>query len=245
MEIPAKLELTNRELLGLALGTGISIAAAYLFGYWRKFGIDPLQFIGLIDVIKLTIFPLGFTALLLSIAAIVRYNLYTEGQERIFGKEPMGVAHKGTITVVCILFSAASFGLTDEPDRWLFFAVLVALVTLPISYHPKLIEKMPSVELRLLLFNAPLPFVIFAFYLGRFNAMSVIQGQNAPRVTALNRDKVNILPADLHGYVGRLGSTDFLHRYELDAVVLVPVSDSVVMTISPERKKSVIFKPAP
>jgi hypothetical protein len=235
------MSLSSKELLAIGVPYLVGVGAAYTLGYWRAFGINVLEFIGLSDLGKMAVYPLLAT-LALGVLTMAGTQLLSARILPPGGGANTAVGRAGRrywrfLVALVIASIVLAVLYAPEPGRWFLVALLAGSLSTPLTHVPRIIEILPNPYLRsfaLLLFIT-LPG--FSFAQGRLKAHLVKQGHAVFLVDA-QRSALPPLadPAGPIVYVGYIGGTYVLRESHTGVLLLVRPKDNAPLYLRPTEK---------
>lgn len=228
-----------KEAFSVGVPYLIAVGACYLFGYWGAFNINVLEFISFADVAKLAVYPL-MASLLLFLAGVLYGELMSvphlpPGGGSASRLEVFGRKHWRGLIVLQITITALVAIFAPEPVKWFVVALLVSLLSTPLTHVEKFIDLMPNPRARstTLFLLLLLPTISFAF--GREQAFLVKTGASKQFVD-IARSKLP-LEGDAKtpvAYLGFLGNVYVLREAKTGQIIFVKQRDDSPLFLAPK-----------
>ena len=230
-----------KQYVSGALIYGVVVAWLYLFGYWGAFNINFLEFVSLADFAKLAIYPLvgSFAVLLLgtALSEVTRGDTFPPGGGANTRLGRFGHKHWRFLVAVDLLLSVVIANFGSSPFRWFIVALLVGLLSTPLSHLNLTIAYLPNPRVRASILFLLLWIPCAAFAYGRIDAHLVKSGQGPLKVDAVR----SLLPVTVGEkapitYLGRLGEYFALYEATSQSVVFVKPKDDTPLFINPRPR---------
>ncbi|WP_144289777.1 hypothetical protein [Ideonella sp. A 288] len=222
--------MSSKDALSVALPFALAVGGAYSTGYWGYFHIDALQFVSLVDVAKLAVYPLLFLALSTILSATYVESAFGPGFEPGAGADTrVGRFLRKfarPLTLLNILLVVAALTLIPDPFRWHVVSVLCVPLAGPLTHTLYFETLIPNARFRAILVGQVLLLPILAFAIGRGAAIRVDSGDSDLYVDAMRSS----LPAyssvsEPLVYIGKLGETYFVREPRTGKIVLFRLKD--------------------
>ena len=205
----------------------MSVGVLYLWGYWSTFNVNILEYLSLVDVIRLTAYPIASAFAFMAIGAVFGEIFFGPGALLPGGGRntktvkflrkiaPLLIILYVSVTVIFVLF--------DIPNKWLVLPVLLAP---PLALFAKrrdfLVGIIPYDSLRTIVIYLLAVLPTFAYGQGRLRAADIVDGRKFDYVLS-TIDEVSIAadasPVQKVRYLGHAG--DFLFYLNPVTTVLV------------------------
>jgi len=166
----------------IASGYALTVTALYLWGYWGRFGVNFLEYIGFGDMLRYALIPfltsmaVGTLGFAISVIGPVG-DLYPPGggTDTAFGR--FGRKHWRQLAALdlALVFALAKFG--PALGRWYVIATLLTLLSLPLTHLDSFIALMPNPQVRASLLSLAIFIAATAFPLGRIKAHNLLSGE--------------------------------------------------------------------
>jgi hypothetical protein len=160
----------------------ITVGVLYLWGYWGRFDINILEYIGLADVLKLAAYPIASTFLFFLLGAIIG-ELLAGGQDIAPGagrdtKVGRFLRRFGTAIVWLYMVGTASLLVFGPESKWQVAPILVAMpFYLVAKRHDVLIDILPNESARSVVIYLLAVLPMWAYGHGRLDATKLIEGR--------------------------------------------------------------------
>lgn len=234
------MRLDLKEIIALAVPYLAVVSAAYLFGYWGAFNVSVLDYIGVADIVKISVYPL-FSSLIYVIAGFLISEILRSpalppggGAETPIGRFGRRYWRPLLAAQVLLIVLLAVFG--NEPWRWFLVAFLIGLFSTPLSHVGLLVRLVPEPRVRaaLLFYVLILPAISFAY--GRFEA-HVIKTGHPTNVVDLERSKLPLKGDQQHpvSNLGFIGGIYVLFESTSGQVVFVQ-QGSTPLYVTPRKR---------
>lgn len=231
------MNLNLKEFFSIIIPYLAIVSCAYLFGFWGAFNVNALEYIGVTDIIKISIYPLSASLAYVGIGILIselslRPSLPVGGgAESTIGK--FGKKHwQWLLTFVTLLiFSVISFG--HEPFQWFFVAILASTFAIPLSHVEKIAHFIPEPKIRtaILFYILFLPFISFAY--GRVDAYVIRSGGTA-KIVDITRSQLSLKEDIKHPvyYLGFIGGIYILFE-SLSGETVYVKQDNIILYTKP------------
>lgn len=235
------MNLGTKEAVALGVPYLIAVGACYLFGYWGAFHINVLEFISFTDVAKLAIYPL-MASLVFFLAGVVLAEILHSphlppggGSASKLGM--FGQKHWRWLLALQICAAVLVAVFAPEPGKWFIVAVLVTLLSTPLTHVEPFIKVVPNPRVRAtaLFLLLLLPTISFAY--GRQQAFLVKTGASEQFVDVV-RSKLSLTNDEKNpvAYLGFLGSVYVLRESKTGELVLVKQRDDSPIFLVPKSQ---------
>lgn len=212
----------------------LTIGTLYLWGYWSKFKINILEYIGLTDIIKLSAYPIstGFFFLLIGLilGEISNPNLPVGAGK----KTKIGVFLNKVKPILVIPYFGILFFLLiwdNDYEKWRFLPFLLAY---PFYFQAKkhllLDDLLPDESVRSVILFAAFLLPGYAYGFGRTDAQDILKGTKYQYiVSSFNGldDRKSNKTEEKYRYVGMVSEYIFLFN---------PISSSIIIAKSEQIK---------
>ena len=174
-------DLKFSRSLWIAGAYTLVVTSLYLFGYWGRFGLNVLEFIGIGDIVSHALMPflasIAFAVLGFVISTVdPRRDLFPPGggADNRIGR--FGRAHWRLLLTLDLwaLALVAIFG--PEPLRWFLVIIFIVPAATALTHLDFLIAAMPSPSVRAFVLDFSLMIAASAFAVGRLQADSLLKG---------------------------------------------------------------------
>lgn len=238
-----------KEKLTVASSFGVFVASCFLFGYWGAFNINILELGSISDLAKLAFFPL-LTSLVFFLAGtlvtdVLHSHRFPAGGGNTTPVGKFGIKHWRKFVALIITSAAFVAILAPEPYKWVVFALLVSLLSTPLSHADAIIERIPDPQLRAKLLYLALLLPAVAFGYGRIDAYLVKKGL-APRTVDIVRSKLALKETATRpvAYLGYAGGLNILYESLSGQVVFVKQKDENPLFIVPHYETTILGGPS-
>jgi hypothetical protein len=220
----------TKEALAFGLPFLVGVGACYSFGYWSVFGLNVLEFISLVDVAKLAVYPL--------LAVLALQVIFSLWNEILLGPIfPPGGGAKTSVgnflqtywrQLIAAELMAAVVVVLYVPEGYKWYLASALLVTAGgrLTHVNWLISLIPNPRLRWALVVQLLFLPMLSFSYGRAHGNEVLNGRSSLVVDA-KRSNLQIAddPAAPVIYVGYIGQTYVLLEKKTGLLVMVKQKD--------------------
>jgi hypothetical protein len=228
--------IAYKNFVALTVPFSVAIGCMYAFGYWGHFGIDVLQYVGLIDVAKLAIYPLlviAFTSLL-TIAwleiGLTHLIPVGAGADTRVGHLIRKIWRPMLLLVIAAMAIVAIA--VPDPVRWYVVAMLAVPFGTTLTHVGPLQALLPNPRVRALVIQQLVLFPLIALAFGRASAIGAEAGRGRVEVDS-TRSNVGALGAFKPPliYLGKLGNTTFVLEQSTRQVLLLTLSDGSLLAL--------------
>lgn len=255
---PRRLYLRPRHLQ-YAVPYSIGVSVLYLLGYWGTFQVDPLEYVGIGDVVKLAVYPLS-TMLVLSAAVVAAvqasgillqksFDTAKRWIRALLPNHPRLAALVyliGLLAVVAALFiwlpNSASTG-TESTRKAHEYPIWDLALLVGLWLSGSLAIKLGATPVMLTIFGSrPMAtFAVFiiaappvcAFPAGRSIAYDHLRDGCAPM--EIDTSRSSAFPAAINNgtYLGYLGGHVFVREWKTGAIVATRLSEGQSLVLLP------------
>lgn len=235
-------DLKFSRSLWIAGAYTLLVTSLYLFGYWGRFGLNVLEFIGIGDIVSHALMPflasIAFAVLGFVISTVdPRRDLFPpgEGADNRIGR--FGRAHWRLLLTLDLwaLALVAIFG--PEPLRWFLVIIFIMPVATALTHLDFLIATMPSPSVRAFVLDFSLMIAAAAFAVGRLQADSLLKGAG-PLLVDVVGSSLQLKSDASHpvSYVGHVADFFVLYDSAQSQVVILNAQkvNSLVLTKNPK-----------
>lgn len=222
----------------------LAVGVLYLWGYWARFDINILEYLGLPDVIKLTAYPIA-SAFVFTFVGMVLGEIMVGGRLPYGGGRdtPVGIflnRHKGTIVGAYVVGTTLLFFYGPD-EKW---EILPFFLSWPVYFAAKeadLLDEIRNDSARsvVIFVISILPF--WAYGHGRIEAVHVHDGTKykylAESIPGVKIDD----PAkekNRYKYLGHAGGFIFLLAPDAQSTVIVPFEKIEALRVKERLNKS-------
>lgn len=161
----------------------ITVGIFYLWGYWRTFDLNILEYLSLSDILKSTAHPIASAFIFFLIGAMIGTHLpqrslqQGEGKNTRVGKllnrlSPFLTAAY-LVGIYILLFNF------DSPQKWLYLPILIALpVGIFVNINGLFESQIPPSKYRTTIILLIVALPIFSFGTGALNAAKIVDGKD-------------------------------------------------------------------
>jgi hypothetical protein len=214
------------------------VAVCYLFGFWSTFGVNPLEYIGLGDVIRISLYPLTIG---LGIAIISNVATQIAGIEKLppggGRSDPVAVwvrKHARFLSIFWVVSIVQVIIWVPDPLKW-GIAAFMSMMFVPAFANTDL--AMNSIEndrMRGAVASVVVLLPLFSVNLGRSNAHRITTGREEHAVVAERIPAALALRSTAQKpilYAGKLGDRIALYETLTKHVVLIREDQLPVLPI--------------
>jgi hypothetical protein len=177
----------------------VGVSALYLWGYWGTFHLNPLEFIGLSDIVSYALFPFFASSGLMMLMSfgVGRVQAYlnprdanSQSKEWIFVERFLG--RLMLLDFIVLVFMLV---LIPEPVKW--FALILPIGIASAVFAPHLMPDSvlrsltTNIEIRNTMMAGAVIFALVAFAQGRDDGFLVLQG-TAPMLVDAERSGLSL-----------------------------------------------------
>ena len=235
-------DLKFSRSLWIAGAYTLVVTSLYLFGYWGRFGLNVLEFIGIGDIVSHALMPflasIAFAVLGFVISTVdPRRDLFPPGGGANNRIERFGRAHWRLLLTLDLwaLALVAIFG--PEPLRWFLVIIFIVPVATALTHLDFLIAAMPSPSVRAFVLDFSLMIAASAFAVGRLQADSLLKGAG-PLLVDVVGSSLQLKSDASHpvSYVGHVADFFVLYDSAQSQVVILNAQkvNSLVLTKNPK-----------
>ncbi len=174
-------DLNFSRILWIAGAYTLVITGLYLFGYWGRFGLNVLEYIGVGDIVSHALMPIlatiATTILGLAIGMVAAHGAPGGGADTIIGRFSRTHWRPLVILDLVAMGFLARFG--REPVQWFLIVVLTMPLGDLLTHHDFFIAQMPNPLVRARLLNLSLGLAALFFAIGRVQAGEVLDGKGS------------------------------------------------------------------
>ncbi len=159
----------------------VSVGVLYLWGYWATFDLNIFEYVGLSDVVKVAIIPVGsvfiFILIGFAVGELTVSDMFPEGE----GKETrVGIFLNKNKGVLISLFSFLLLVLVfyPSPEKW---RVLPIVLLIPIYFVLKkagFLREINNDSARSLVISAIVALPLFSLAQGKLNAQKILDDES-------------------------------------------------------------------
>ena len=232
--------LPFKQYLPLAITFGVIVSALYNFGYWGSFDINVLEFVGVADLGRLAVYPLLVSLLAFLFGALLadigRGDSFPPGGAPQTPSILFVFKHWRIFVIAGLIIIWGIGGYTSSPNRWLIVAVLVGLLSVPLSHSEFIIRYIPNPRLRQGILFYILLIPPLAFHFGHDRADDVKKGRG-PLTVDIVRSKLSLDVSENKPvtYIGHLGEYFALYEATSQSVALVKLKEDAPLFFKPKQ----------
>jgi hypothetical protein len=206
-----------RILIAAAVPYGVGVSALYAYFYWRRFGINALEFISLADVLRLSLYPLasGLFVFLIGLAVIelARGDALPPGGGRRTKIGEFLWTHRRAFWLTFTAAVLLLVYLSDSSYMLFYLAGLGTAYSTVLSHFPVVVEVVPNARARSVLLTAVVGVALLSIAVGDRRARDAQDGRGVPVVdvarSGIGASPKPKLPVVFLGFIG-----DFAFLYE-------------------------------
>jgi len=225
--------LKARQLLTIVVPYGIAVAICYLFGYWSRFGVNALEYVGIGDVFKLAVFPMLITwafvmfgCLLGTLLGSIQIGWLDRTLHALF--RPRAETWPA---IVGVGVAAAAFLFGPEPLRWMLTALAMTYAVVSARNTPIAQSLLGSGPLAFSVLYFGTFLLLVAVCVGREEARRVATGRGESAVD-ISRSTTRFIggPKAPVMFLGTLDGTRFFYETCTDKTIVVDATSTLVVT---------------
>jgi hypothetical protein len=231
----------NKTILWIGSGYAVLVSALYLWGYWGRFGLNFLEYIGLGDMVRYAVIPV-----VLSLASVIFGYAFSEinhgdllppggGAETPIGR--FGRRHWRLLLSLDMIAIALVGWFGPEPSRWFVMAFLMLPLATSLTHLEYFITLMPNPKVRAVMLEAPVLLAVMAFAAGRNNAFFLLR-DGGPVLVDVAGSGLNLQSNKGHpvSYVGHLANFFIVYESATSHLVILRADkvDSLVLVQNPK-----------
>lgn len=226
------------SVVSLAIAYGIAISLLYLFGYWSTFNINVLDYASLSDVVKIAIYPVFVSAVLVIIAPLVFGFVSGRLLEKDPGKAFIIVSHRYTrwSTLVAIVIGIILIAWQRNGTAFKYAGICLTYainINIPTN-HRFLKPLIPNEVVRRIIIFILLMVLLCSFGSGRENGEKVLGGKGVSVVstaifkakgTEEFRSKALLEKQDSLKYLGAAGDYFLFMTLDNSEIIIAKYND--------------------
>ena len=224
--------LRPHHLLTAIVPFGLAVAVCYLFGYWSRFGINALEYVGIGDVFKLSVFPMLFimaTFLVGTLIGLWLAHVPTGWFEQVvhFVFKPH---YRPWFGLMWLLLAIVAFLFLPESIRWALTAILMTIAVVSVRNAPLVEAIVGQGFLPFLVLYYGTFLLLIAVNVGRSNAHGAVRGRGANWVDTMRsstkfvgNEKAPVV------FLGTLGETRFFYETCTGRTVVLDADSTLVL----------------
>lgn len=171
----------TNTVLWIAGAYALVVTALYLFGYWGRFGLNVLEYIGIGDIVSHALMP--FLASIVSLVVVFALSTISRGQS--VPPPPTGVVNTvkfvqtywRPLAILDLFAIILVIGLGPEPERWFLAIILMMPLTALLTHLEFFIDLLPNPSVRSSVIGLSVVVAALAFAQGRVQADHLLKGE--------------------------------------------------------------------
>jgi len=236
-------DILYKKLAPLAILYGCVVSLLYLFGYWGAFEVNIMEFIGLQDFAKLSLYPLAgsFMSLLIGVA-LTKLFTFKElppggGSGSSFGQ--FGLKHWRILVALNLVLIVLTIVFIPSQSKWLIVAILISFLSAPMSHIEYFISAIPNSQIRATVLFLLLLLGGFAFAHGKIEA-EFIKTKGARQIVDVDRSKLKLKSDNQNpvSFLGYVAGYFVLYESATENIVFIKGSDSNQMFFHENKNRS-------
>lgn len=236
-------DIPYKKFAPLAILYGCVVSLLYLFAYWGAFEINIMEFIGLQDFAKLSLYPMiGSIMFLLIGVALTKLLTFKElppggGSGSIFGQ--FGLKYWRIIVALHLVLIVLIIIFVPVQSKWLVIAFLISWLSVPLSHIEYFISTIPNPQIRATILFLLLLLGGFAFAQGKIEA-ELIKTKGARQIVDVDRSNLKLKSNDQNpvSYLGYMAGYFVLYESATQNIVFIKGSNSNKMFFHENEKRS-------
>lgn len=236
----------------LAVPYAIGVSVLYLFGYWGTFQINPLEYAGVGDLVKLAAYPLATVLVLSFFMSVLSYAYFW-----IIAWSRYGIPTrlKKSVSVLSLIFSLSSlivvpllyryevaFTAARPGDVWRWVFAGSAALSFFLSYVLSASRPAATISgsrfVRTVVVVTLITPLLCAFPLGRLSANRHLKNGCATLEIDPKRSGVSDLLIGPAAYVGYLGEHTFMREWATGAIVIERIPEGRPLVLLPSKTRA-------
>lgn len=236
-------DILYKKLAPLVILYGCVVSLLYLFGYWGAFKINIMEFIGLQDFAKLSLYPLAgaFISLLIGVALakLFTFKELPPGGASDSGFRQFGLKHWRILVALNLVLIVLIIVFVPYESKWIVIASLISLLSVPICHLEYFISAIPNSKIRATILFLLLLLGGIAFAHGKIEA-ELIKTKGARQVVDVDRSKLKLKSNNQNpvSFLGYLAGYFVLYESATQNIVFIKGSDSIQIFFHENEKRS-------
>ena len=214
----------------------VTVGALYLWGFWSTFNVNILEYMSLSDIIKSTIYPIGYASFFLGVG--ISIGLTGDSLPPGGGRDTRtGKFLNKSLPVILPLYAAGTVALIifGPITKWYVLPGLIGCPLCFIAGERGLFNQVIRHEKYRAIFSMMIILLpIYAYGEGRMNADSIKTGKNYDYVESTTEGTniaPNAIPAQRLRLLGHAGEFIFLLQPSDEAIVMTKLEPSKALVL--------------
>jgi hypothetical protein len=174
----------------------VTVGILYLWGYWRTFDLNILEYLSLADILKSTAYPIASAFIFFLIGVMLGSHLPQRGLQPGDGKNTrIGKILKRLSPFLAAVYAVGVYILLfsfDSPQKWNYLPMLIAIpVALLVNNNGLFESPIPPSKYRMPIILLIIALPIYSFGYGALNAAKIVDGKEYKYVVS-QVDGINI-----------------------------------------------------
>lgn len=239
-----------KQIASLLVPYAIMVSSLYLFGFWGEFGINVLEYIGVGEIVKYSIYHLSQSAGLLLVFMLSFQLLLLEPYYKFFVVPLHKEIDSGNITnprpdkllqiahslflVFCAISMLYMLFFENVPQKWLAVAIFATPLVVHKIMDPKFLPNfLPTRILRMYVAVPSVMILLCAYGWGATNAFSLKDDAPNMKIDGANENLK---------YVGKVGVHFVGWDNERKLITIVSESSIDILSIKSDTKRQSLYE---
>ena len=227
----------------------VTVGILYLWGYWRTFNLNILEYLSLADILKSTAYPIASAFIFFIIGVMLGIYLPQRGLQPGDGKNTrigkflkrwspfLTAAYVVGIYILLFIF--------DSPQKWNYLPMLISIpVALLVNNNGLFESQIPPSNYRLAIILLIVALPTYSYGYGALNAAKIVDGKDYKYVVS-QVDGINISddadPSQRLRFLGQAGDFLFLLHPVKNTLIVMKYEQSKILQL---KSIKVTNKPA-
>lgn len=217
----------------------VTVGIFYLWGYWRTFDLNILEYLSLADILKSTAYPIASAFIFFLIGAMIGGHLPRSGLQPGEGKNTrIGKLLNRLSPFLTAVYLLGIYILLfdfDSPQKWNYLPMLIALpVALFVNNNGLFESQIPSSNYRMTIILLIVALPIYSFGYGALNAAKIVDGKEYKYVVS-QVDGINISddadPSQRLRFLGQAGDFLFLLHPVKNTLIVMKYEQAKILQL--------------